>query len=675
MHMMHNYANKVTDTEYNMFMSAMHVSVSKHLWDEHFTVLWANHFFYELIGYSQEEYTALYHNHVDEYFSDEPNAVSWMGQIIRTAYNNGELGYEFECAMPSKSGKKVWIRVTGRFTDEVFEGLPVIYAIYTDITDLKEMQLKLENTLHEAEEANRAKSEFLSRMSHDIRTPMNAIVGMTEIASAHLDDPEKVQSCLKKISFSSHHLLGLINDILDMSKIESGKMAPNISDLSLPEVIDNTVTIMQPTVRERKQQFSVRLVNVHHEHFRGDSLRLRQIFINILSNACKFTPTGGAITLEVREQPTDHEEIALMIFVVEDTGIGMRPEFVDHIFDVFTREQDSRVDKTEGSGLGMAITKKIIDMLGGTISVESRLGVGSKFTVKLPFKIDDNMDEDLSLPDKRILVVDDDLDCCAYTVNILEQCGAAATWKNSGPEAVREIKKAKEHGRGYDAVILDWKMPGMDGEDTALSIRKEVGEAPPLIMCSAYDWTEIEDRARAAGINGFLQKPLFRSTLILSLKKYLYSAIPIDESKSQGIPFTGRRFLLVEDNELNREIACELLSAAGGVVECAVNGYEGLKKVASTQEGYYDLILMDIQMPVMNGYTATRKIRELQREDVATLPIVAMTADAFTEDIDAALKAGMNGHIAKPLDVGTMERIILEIIDRSTEQKVSDNQY
>lgn len=667
--MISKYSNKLTDTDYNLFMSLMHVSVSKHLLDEHFTVLWANDYFYELIGYSKEEYESLYHNHVDEYFKDSPEEVAEMAKIVVGAYQNREEGYEFECKMHVKGGTYTWIRVTGRFTDEFYEGIPVIYTIYTDITRLKEMQLELEEqsdklrrALDMAECANRAKSDFLSRMSHDIRTPMNAIIGMTDIAASHLNNPVKIQDCLKKISLSSQHLLGLINDVLDMSKIESGKMTLNKDTMSLPDLLENVVTILQPGMKAKEHQFSVRLKNIKHEQFYCDALRLRQVFINILSNAVKFTPERGKISFVVEELETQQRGIALLKFVFTDTGIGIKPEFIDYLFEAFTREQDSRVDKAEGSGLGMAISKKIVEMFGGTIEVESEVGKGTSFIVELPLQIDrsqEKITEGQQFPPLKILVVDDDDIMCEYTIQMLEEIGISAEWANSSDEAIEKVKKAHEAGEDYSAVILDWKMPDRDGIETTRLIRQYTRKDLPILIISAYDWTDIEEEARRAGVNGFLTKPVFLSTLFNGLRKYVlgHPLIPMKEQK-KSFDFTGKRFLLVEDNELNREIAIELLSAIGATVDYACNGAEGLAKFEQSPEFFYDLILMDIQMPVMDGYTATRKIRALARKDAPVLPILAMTADAFSEDIKAAKNAGMDGHLAKPLDNATMNQEI-----------------
>lgn len=664
--MITNYANKVMDYEYNMFMSLMHVSVSKHLFDEHFTVLWANSYFYELIGYSKEEYERRFHNHVDEYYKDDPDAVASMVDVILGAYEKKQSGYEFECPMPVNGGGTAWIRVTGRFTDEVVNGVPVIYTIYTDITDLKNMQLQLEqrteelrDALDRAEQASRAKSDFLSNMSHDIRTPMNAIVGMTEIAGNHLDEKDKVADCLKKISLSSKHLLSLINDVLDMSKIESGKMTLNRDTMSLPEVLENVVAIMQPVVKAKEQQFSVRLRRVRHEFFYCDALRLRQVFLNILSNASKFTPAGGSITLEVTEQAGERPGFASFRFEFSDTGIGIKPEFIDHLFDAFTRERDSRVDKTEGTGLGMAITKRIVDMFEGSITVQSKLGQGSVFTVELPLELSaEPQTTTQMLPPLKLLIVDDDAVMCEYTMQMLTQLGLKGDCCGNGQDALRKAGEMQRKGQAYDAVILDWQMPKQDGLQTARLLRGQLGDELPILIISAYDWADVAVEAQEVGITGFLAKPLFPSTLVRGLQRYVLRENAEQYSPDPVFDFSGRRFLLVEDNAVNQEIAMVLLSEAGAQVECAADGAESVRCFKAAPVGYYDLILMDIQMPVMNGYAATRAIRALPRQDAATVPILAMTADVFQEDIAAAKEAGMNGHLAKPINITAVKREI-----------------
>lgn len=661
--MIKNYANKVMDYEYNAFMTAMNVSVSKHLFDEHFTVLWANDYFYKLIGYEKAEYEALYHNHVDEYYSDDPQSVALMAEVIMDAYKKQEQGYEFECPMRIKGGKTSWIRVTGRFTDEFFDGVPVIYTIYTDITRLKEMQQQLETqseqlseALEMAERANRAKSDFLSQMSHDIRTPMNAIIGMTNIAAMHTEDELKVKDCLKKITLSSQHLLGLINDVLDMSKIESGNIALNPENISLPAVLEDVVTIMQPALKERKQHFRIRLRHVEHENFVCDPLRLRQIFINVLSNASKFTPPEGSVVFEVEELPCDRTGYALLQFTCSDTGIGIKPEFLPHIFDAFMRERDSRVDKAEGSGLGMAITKRLTELFGGTISVESELGKGTAFRIRLPMEV-------ISIPVSRgtcagmkILVVDNDEISCEYLVQTLVELGGRAAWSDNGAQAVEKVLQAQEEGNDFDVVLMDWEMPEMNGAQAARLIREKAKPDLAILMMSAYDRGDIEEGLRGIKIDGFLQKPLFYSTLCHGIRSCL------SQQREKGmeeryLSFQGKRILVAEDNDLNREIAVELLNTMGAEVETAEDGAIAVEKFKKSAEGYYQLILMDIQMPNMNGYESTRQIRALPRRDAA-VPIIAMTADAFAEDVEMAKRAGMNSHLPKPFQMDLLNKEI-----------------
>ncbi|RHJ91141.1 PAS domain-containing hybrid sensor histidine kinase/response regulator [Parabacteroides bouchesdurhonensis] len=674
--MITNYSSKIDDSEYSTFMSMMNVGISKNLFDEHFTVIWANDYYYEMIGYSKEEYETLYHNHVDEYYKEDSELLAEISRYVLDAFERKESTYKFECKMHIKGGKYRWMWVVGRFTDEEYGGCPVIYTVYTDITHQKEMQAQLEersNLLHDALEAaecaNRAKSDFLSRMSHDIRTPMNAIIGMTDIASSYLNNPEKIKDCLKKISLSSQYLLGLINDVLDMSKIESGKMSLNKDCMSLPDLLENVVTIIQPSIKAKHQQFSIRLKKVKHEQFVSDALRLRQVFINILSNAVKFTPEGGSLTFDIEESVSDRPGFALFKFIFTDTGIGIKPEFMDHIFDAFTREKDSRVDKAEGSGLGLAISKKIVDMLEGDIQIISEVGKGTSFIVTIPLQISDTEEElleEVSFPGLKIMVVDDDEIMCEYMVQMLKKIEIQADWASDSGEAITRIKDNFLSGKGYDAVILDWQMPGMDGIAMARLIRKYTRNDLPVIVISAYDWSDIEDDAKLAGVNGFLSKPVFMSTLCRGIKKYVLKQSLFVSEQTKRYDFTGKRFLLAEDNELNREIAIEILSSIGATIDYACDGAEAVKKFEQSPEYYYDLILMDIQMPVMNGYAAARKIRELSRKDSSTIPILAMTADAFSEDIKAAKDAGMNSHLAKPLDIATMNREINKFLNQST---------
>lgn len=653
--------------EYETLMNALHVSVFKCLLDESFTAIWCNNYFFDSTGYTKEEYIALYHYSIRNYFSRMADEYDQIAGIVTDALRQGLPGFECVSRMPRKDGSFIWIKVVGTFTNEIHDGIPVLYVVYTDITDViaqQELSKRLEErsemlrvALEEAEHANHAKSDFLSRMSHDIRTPLNAIIGMTEIADAHLDDPEKIHSCHKKIALSSQHLLGLINDVLDMSKIESGKMTLNCAVVSLPELLGDIVAIMQPDIKAKKQSFTVHPYNLGFENICSDALRLRQIFLNILSNASKFTPEGGKITFDIREIGSRTDETALVRFSFSDTGIGMRPEFLEQLFDTFTREQDSRVDKTQGSGLGMAITKKIVDLLGGEITVASQPGMGTAFEVTLPLAVaavpEATQDTAVPLAGLKLLLVDEDSCVCEYAAAIFQQVGLQGTYITNGSSAVCTILRAQEAGQGFDAVLLDWNISDVCGAQIIQEVRAALGARSPIFIATAYDWDNMEKQAQDLSVSGFLTKPFFRSTLCDSLTACMFhqSSLNSRNKKEKIFDFTGKHFLLAEDNELNREIALELLTASGAKIDIAVDGLQCVEMFNRSPIGYYDLILMDIQMPVMNGLTAAKTIRALPREDAKTIQIWATTADAFVEDVEKAKAAGMNGHFAKPLDI------------------------
>ncbi len=510
-----------------------------------------------------------------------------------------------------------------------------------------------------AEQANKAKSEFLSNMSHDIRTPMNAIVGMTAIATANMDNHQQVQNCLKKISLSSQHLLGLINDVLDMSKIESGKMSLNIDQVSLREVMDSIVSIVQPQIRAKHQNFNVSTYDIYAENVCCDSVRLNQVLLNFLSNAIKFTPEGGSIDITLREiESPKGEGYVRILLQVKDTGMGMSEEFKAKVFDSFTREDNTRIHRTEGTGLGMAITKYIVDAMGGTIEVESQQGVGTEFNVTLDMEIADVAEVDMVLPPWNMLVVDDDRQLCESTVGALLSIGIKADWALSGEEALRMVQARKKKREDYRVILLDWKLPDMDGIATAKAIRNQLGEDMPILLISAYDWGEIEEEARAAGINGFISKPLFKSTLFYGLRKFAGEEEENPAPKAEErTDFSGRHILLAEDNDLNWEIAEELLSDLGLQLDRAENGKQCVDMLTAAQPGHYSAVLMDIRMPVMTGYEAARAIRALDHPD-KDIPIIAMTADAFSEDIKRCLDCGMNAHVAKPIDIREIARLL-----------------
>ncbi len=526
------------------------------------------------------------------------------------------------------------------------------------VNELKESKRLAEEARREAEIASKSKGEFLSNMSHDIRTPMNAIVGMTAIATAHMDDPQQVQNCLKKITMSSRHLLGLINDVLDMSKIESGKMTLNEELVSLREIMESIMSIVQPQVKAKHQKFNISIFNILSENVHCDSVRLNQVLLNLLSNAIKFTPENGSIEVSLHEEASPKGEEYVRIHIqVKDNGIGMSEEFRQHIFESFAREDNKRIHRTEGTGLGMAITKYIVDAMKGEITVKSQQGVGTEFRVVLDLMRAEERVEDMVLPDWVMLVVDDDQSLCESTVDSLRSIGIRAEWVLDGEDAVKMAAKHHNLHNDYHVILLDWKLPDMDGIQTARELRRQLGDDVPILLMSAYDWSEIEEEARAAGISGFLMKPLFRSTLFYGLKPYVDAENVQPDEEENELQFTNKRVLIAEDNELNWEIANELLHDLGLELEWAENGEVCVEMFRNSKPGYYDAILMDIRMPVMNGYEATKTIRALERPD-ADLPIIALTADAYSDDIQRCLEYGMNAHVAKPIAIEEVARVL-----------------
>ncbi len=523
---------------------------------------------------------------------------------------------------------------------------------------------KLEAAREQAENANRAKSEFLSNMSHDIRTPMNGIVGMTTLAAAHLDDRQQVQNYLGKIELSSRHLLGLINDILDMSKIESGKMTLNREPVSLHDLMQGVVNIVQPQINARKHHFDVYIHDVTVENVYCDSVRLNQVLLNLLGNAIKFTPDGGNIQVILYEEKLPEESSCVRVHLrVKDNGIGMSPEFQERIFESFLREDNARVQKTEGSGLGMAITKYIVDAMKGTIEVESEKGKGTEFHVTLDLEKASGDGEKLRLPAWNVLVVDDDRILCESTVATLKQLGVTAEWAQDNDTACRLVQERHDAGRDYDGILVDWQMGDDTGLDAVRQIRRICGEKVRILIISGADWASMEEKATEAGVNGFIGKPLFGPALYCGLQKYLgENASGEAEEQEKETDYSGYRILFAEDNELNWEVAEGLLSEIGLEVEWAANGRECVEMFRNSPIGYYHMIMMDIRMPVMTGYEAAREIRALDRADAAGVPIIAQSADAFAEDVKKCLECGMNAHIAKPIDMQEVFRILEEYL-------------
>ena len=530
----------------------------------------------------------------------------------------------------------------------------------------------VEQAFQIAEEANQAKSAFLSNMSHDIRTPMNAIVGFAALLARDAENPEKVREYTKKITSSSQHLLGLINDILDISKIEAGKTALNLSDENLVELVEGIDSIIRPQMNAKGHHFDVYNLGLQHERVVMDRLRLNQILLNLLSNAVKYTPDGGHITLTLEELPQARRQLAQFRFTVEDDGYGMSEEYTKRIFQAFTREEDSVTNKIQGTGLGMAITKNLLDLMGGRISVESQKGKGSKFTVELELHISEEaMDHGFWQKSgiSRLLAVDDEEVICQNVQLTMEGTGVQVDSALDGRTAVEMVKRSEEEGRPYHVVLLDWKMPGMDGLETARRIRQAVSQSVPILVLTSYDWMDIEEEARDAGIDAFMPKPFFLTNFRQKMDQLLHPAPEApqeDGEEEEQSVLQGMHILVAEDNEINAEILSELLDMMDATCQVCENGQLVVDAFAKSAPGQYGLVLMDVQMPVMNGYEATRAIRALDHPLAKTIPIIAMTANAFAEDVRDALEAGMDAHVAKPVDIGVLEQTIKSVLQRGT---------
>ena len=783
------------DYEYHTLMNLLKVSVSKHLLDESFTLVWANEFYYDLIGWPKEEYEANFHNRPDLYYQNDHQLWAELAGTVMAALEAHESGYQLVTQMRKKNGDFVWVHLTTQFADEYINGYQVAYSVMTnidklvkmqkeqsvtyeslpgfvakyridadmnltllfansrfveyfgegdednplylrniednreiisryreeilkgapvhfvisarsrdgqnmwlqvnatciewqngcpvylaifiditDVTQLREMQRKLteqtealKDALAVAEHANQAKTDFLSRMSHEIRTPMNAILGMTTIAAAYIDDQRRVEDCLEKIGYSSKHLMALINDVLDMSKISEGKVRIAHEVFDLETVVESISSIIYPQAAARGLTFQVPLIDLSNTVMIGDSLRLNQILLNLLSNALKFTPAGGTVRLEIRQLQRKEDRIRLR-FTVLDTGIGMSDAFLERLFVPFEQEDNRVAQNSGGTGLGMPITKNLVTLMGGTITVKSEVGKGTVFTIELDF--DTPLDKDRVIPQKtheleslKVLITDDDRDSCIHASLLLKKMGILSDWVLTGQECVDRIRQSHQNGTDYDVCLVDLKMPDMDGVEVARKVREEVGPETTIIIITAYDWTNIETNARKAGVDMFLTKPVFASTLYNALLSVtgIDRVVRAPAEKKIRPELAGRHVLLAEDNELNREIAVELLQMVGVTVDWAANGRIALDKFLSGGDSY-DLILMDVQMPVMDGYQATAAIRKSAHGRAQTIPIIAMTADAFHEDIVKAEAAGMNGHLSKPIDPDLLYEKVAEYI-------------
>ena len=531
----------------------------------------------------------------------------------------------------------------------VFVGLLTLFL--WDLFYMRYLNRRLQVTAMEAESANRAKTDFLSTMSHDIRTPMNAIIGLTAIAEKNLGDTESTAENLRKISLAGNHLLTLINDILDISKVESGKLKLNPITFSIVETVENLVNISQPMIKEKNIEFSFHINHMEKEYLYTDQLRLNQIYINILSNAIKYTEPGGHVSVDLKEEQSDVQDCIKLTYVVADTGIGMSPEFIETMYKPFSRQVDSRVNSIQGTGLGLAITKQMVELIGGTIECQSEQGKGTTFTVVLDIPVSDRQREDMRLDPIDVLIVDDDEIMLKTAVDTLSSLGASVEQANNGPEALGMIEHRHLSGKDYNVIIVDWKMPEIDGLETIGRIRSQIDTKTPILLISAYDWSDIEDKAKAAGANGFVSKPLFRSTLYDKINDLIGKESKSIEPEDDYSDLQGLNILVAEDNDINWEIISAMLAMFGITADRAENGRICVDMMNAAREGSYELIFMDVQMPEMNGLDATRAIRRSERPWTASIPIIAMTADAFSENIMECLDAGMNGHIAKPIDI------------------------
>ena len=619
----------------------------------------------ELLGIAGQELTEeeiydAWYSHVPE--TERPDVLQRIEEML-----SGKLS---ECInlWIHPNGREMYTRFGGTVTADE-NGVQSLRGYYSDVTDsVREDRAQrdaLADALVAAEHANRAKTAFLNNMSHDIRTPMNAIVGFTALAASHIDNKEQVKDYLSKISISSQHLLSLINDVLDMSRIESGKMTLDEAEIHLPDMIHDLRTIIHANVASKQLSLFIDTQDVVNEDIIADKLRLNQVFLNILSNAIKFTPNGGTISFRVVEKPVQLAGHTEFEFHIKDTGIGMSKEFQKTIFEAFTREKTSTISGIQGTGLGMAITKSIVDMMSGKIEVFSEEGKGTEFVVTIPCRLSGKPTKYEEIPELqglRALVADDDTDTCLSVCAMLRKIGMRPDWTSSGHEAVIRTKEALDQADEFRTYIIDWQMPDMNGVETVRRIRKVIGDGTPIIILTAYDWADIEKEAREAGVTAFCSKPLFLSELRDVLVKPLQAREEKGTSKT-AVDFTGKKILLAEDNEMNQMIAEAILTEAGFSLNIACDGNIAVQMMKDAPAGTYDIILMDIQMPTMDGYEAARLIRALDDKAKAEIPIIAVTANAFEEDRKLALESGMNGHLAKPYDIPKMMETLAELLN------------
>lgn len=601
-------------------------------------------------------------------------------KLLGRARYLSETDFDYEAWKRLKPGSASITMETERFNQKTGEQKyfrEIIYCVtiqnvnkfivyISDRTRERKNQNALAEALEMAKVANKAKSAFLSSVSHDIRTPMNVIMGLVTLLKDESDQPERVVEYTQRISAASQHLLGLINDVLDMNKIESGQTTLSISELDLAEVISDLNTIIRPQARAKKQTFEIFSSALTNEHLLGDKLRINQILINILSNAIKYTHEGGRITMHVEELPQINEKYSWIQFTIRDNGQGMSEEYQKVIFNPFTREQESTINQVQGTGLGMAITKNLVDLMNGSIQVESSIGKGSTFIVKLELRIQEKETLDPEFWKKnglfRMIIADDDEDICKNVVRAMSGTSVTTEYVTDGHSVIARIRQARESGNPYDLILLDWKMPGLDGLETARLIRKNYPDKIPILFFTAYDWEEIKDGALEVGVDHFLPKPFFMSNFRDAVERIMGKSLNSVSSLKNDSAIDGKNILVVDDIEINRMILVKIMEKLGAVCDIAENGQAALEKFINSKPGDYDIILMDIQMPIMNGYEATRAIRVSGHPCAKSVAIIAMTANAFIDDVQNALEAGMDAHIAKPVVVECLKSTIGEVM-------------
>ncbi len=595
-------------------------------------------------------------------------------QIDQAALAEMEPGMALEALKTERvnprTGERKWFRESVYCT--LLQGRSKLVIYISDRTQERSAQNSLAEALQMAQVANEAKTAFLGSVSHDIRTPMNAIIGFIGLLKEEPDNPDQVLEYAQRIDAASQHLLGLINDVLDMNKIESGSATLNISEVDLANVIDEINTIIRPQARLKKQTFDITVSSLVYEHLLGDKLRINQILINLLSNAVKYTQEGGHIEIRVEELSQVVESHSRVRFIVSDNGLGMSEEYQKVIFDPFTREETSATRQIQGTGLGMAITKSLVDLMGGTIKVDSRLGEGSTFTVELELRIQEREDDPRFWADHsvgKMIVADDDEEACRNIVHAMRETGVLVDYSTNGETAIQMMREAREAGHPYDLILLDWKMPNLDGLETARLIRKNYPDKIPILLLTAYDWSEIEQEAMEIGVNHFMPKPFFMSTFKDAIRRVMGSVKKAETEQDSVVE--GKHILVVDDIEVNRIILVKILSSLGAECDVASDGQEAVNSFETSPPGTYDLILMDVQMPVMGGYEATRTIRGGSHPEARSIPIIAMTANAFVDDVRDAIESGMDAHVAKPVQMDKLKAAIQQVLDSRKEKELS----